>query len=63
MSQEDLILRWLRQRGSITPVQAMDHLYCMRLAARIHDLKNKGHNIQTEEIPGKPYVRYRLKRG
>lgn len=48
MTQSDRILRHLRDYGSITPVDALKEYGCMRLGARIYDLKRQGHDIRTE---------------
>ena len=36
--------------GSITARQALNDCGCMRLASRIHDLRETGHNIHVEII-------------
>lgn len=48
MTQSERILRHLRDYGSITPVEALQEYGCMRLGARIYDLKREGHDIRTE---------------
>ena len=48
MTQCDMILRYMRETGSITPWEAMREFGCMRLGARIWDLKQQGHNIKKE---------------
>ena len=60
MTQNESILNWL-QRGPITPVQAMNAFGCMRLAARIAELRET-HDIETETVktPSARYARYRL---
>ena len=45
MSQADMILDYMVQNGSITPLEALKHIGCMRLAARISDLKKRGEKI------------------
>ena len=63
MSQNEAVLHWLK-REPITPIQALAHLRVMRLAARINDLKNAGHPIQSERIEsesGKHFARYSLR--
>ena len=68
MTQSELILQHLREYGSITPMDSI-HLYgCMRLGARIYDLKQEGYDITVERETainrfGKPvtYARYRLR--
>lgn len=41
MTQTDRVLMYMRDFGSISPLEAMRDLGCMRLAARISDLKKK----------------------
>ena len=48
MTQNEMILTHLRDFGSITPVEAMKEYGCMRLGARIYNLKREGHDIRTE---------------
>ncbi len=45
MSHEAKVLEWL-QTKPITPKDALQ-FGCMRLAARIKDLRDSGHNIHT----------------
>jgi len=62
-SQNQLILNHLTHKGSITPAEALVTYGCMRLAARIGDLKNHGHKIETEiktDQLGGRYARYWL---
>ena len=47
-SQCKLILFYLKEYGKITARDAMQLCGCMRLAARIHDLRKKGILIKTE---------------
>lgn len=47
MTQTDMILRHLQDFGSITALDAMRDYGCMRLGARIWDLKRAGHDIRT----------------
>lgn len=47
MSQSDLILDHLRRQGAITPLVALRAYGCMRLAARIRDLRRAGYRIAT----------------
>ena len=63
MSQSENILSHLQKR-SITPMDAFTLYGCMRLAARIQDLKALGHNIVTtmEKKNGKKFARYTLLR-
>lgn len=47
MTQCEMILDHLQQYGSITPMTALNRYGCMRLGARIYDLKRQGHDIRT----------------
>ena len=61
MSQTDRILTHIK-KGPITPMVALERYGCMRLAARIADLKDRGHKISTEivRLGEKRFARYRL---
>ena len=68
MTQCDKILRHLKDVGSITPVDALKEYGCMRLGARIWDLKRMGHHIDMELETGENrygektrYARYTLR--
>jgi hypothetical protein len=45
MKQTDRILRYMDDFGSISPVEALEQLSIMRLASRIHDLRQRGIRI------------------
>ena len=47
-NQADKILRYLREYGSITPLDALREFGCMRLGARIWDLRQAGHRIRRD---------------
>lgn len=47
-TQCGMILRYLKDCGAITPVDAMREFGCFRLGARVHDLKRRGYNIVNE---------------
>lgn len=49
-SQNEMILDHLKTFGSITPLKALEEYGCMRLSARIADLKSMGYNIRTDMI-------------
>ena len=50
MTQNEKILNYLEIHGSITPLDALELYGCMRLSARIYDLRKAGHNIsETSE--------------
>jgi hypothetical protein len=61
-SQCEQILGHLRLHGSITPLVAFKKYGCMRLGARIWDLKKNGHSITVTNIKknGKHYAKYTL---
>lgn len=42
MTQNEMILDHLRTYGKITPLSALEQYGCMRLAARIADLREQG---------------------
>ena len=69
MTQCERILRHLEDFGSIDPMIAIREYGCMRLASRIADLKDQGHDIVAERTKGKNrygeqtnYCTYRLKK-
>lgn len=63
MSQNDWIITELAKRP-LTPMDALIGCGCLRLAARILELKHKGHKIEKETVTDgqKYFARYRLKR-
>lgn len=67
LTQSDMILAHLRDKGSITPLQALRLYGSLRAGARIYDLRRKGHQIVTAFVPvgrdGRKHVaEYRLVR-
>lgn len=48
-SQNRKVLRWMKERRSITPQDALT-FGCMRLAARIKDLRDGGTDIITDTM-------------
>lgn len=67
MTQTGKVLRHLEQTGSITPLEALEKYGCMRLGARIWDLKRMGYPIKREIVTGKnrcgetvKYARYSM---
>ncbi len=53
MTQNEKILRHLREIGVITPMEAMAQYGIMRLGARIWDLKHQGYPISVKLVHGK----------
>ena len=67
MKQSDIVLRHLKDYGSITQGEALTDYGIMRLASRVNDLRKDGHHIITEVEHGKNryseptrYARYRM---
>lgn len=50
MAQRDRVLEYMRQYGSITPLDAIRDIGCYRLAARINELRGLGHDIDVERL-------------
>ena len=68
MSDKARVLQHLRERGSITPLEALHEFGCMRLGARIWDLRHDGYDIVTDTVVAKDkngermsYARYVLR--
>jgi hypothetical protein len=61
MSQTNEILAYIKKKP-ITPIEALKRFGCLRLAARINDLRDAGHFINTELVVknGKKFARYSL---
>lgn len=49
-TQNERILSYIEEYGSITQLEALNDLGVMRLASRISDLKRKGYNIISENV-------------
>lgn len=47
-SQKHYILNHMRKYGFISPLVALREYGCLRLGARIHDLRDDGYDIITE---------------
>jgi hypothetical protein len=61
-SQTIKILNCLAKGKPITPIDALEKFGCLRLAARISDLRADGHAIVTETVKknGSRYARYSM---
>jgi hypothetical protein len=59
-SQNQEILEALMSGQRLTALDALERHHCFRLAARIHDLRKAGHDIEEETIchNAKRYSRY-----
>lgn len=49
-SQNGQILEWLLEGNKITAYEALTKFGCLRLASRIHDLRERGYDILKEMI-------------
>ena len=47
-TQNERILDYIEQFGSITQIEALRDLGCMRLASRVSDLRRQGYDIVAE---------------
>lgn len=57
------IIAALMKGKAITPIQALNDFGCMRLSARIHDLREEGWPIETKmtkTASGKTVAKYKL---
>lgn len=62
-SQCNRILEHLKKGLALTSLEALRLFGCMRLASRIHDLRDRGNNIIVERTTtksGKRVAQYRL---
>lgn len=61
-SQNEKILKHLLNGNSITPLQALHKFGCLRLSARIHNLRSDGYNINMDIVKknGKHFAKYYL---
>ena len=50
MSQNARILNHLKSGNKLTPLAALRQFGCLRLAARIYDLRNKGWDIMERRV-------------
>ena len=49
-SQESAILEWLRAGNSLTQLDALNRFGCLRLGARVFQLRKDGYNIESEMV-------------
>lgn len=52
-TQDERVIEYIREFGSITQIQALADLGIMRLASRISDLKKQGYSIERKMVEGK----------
>lgn len=63
MTQNDLVLNWLKAHGSIDPMTALNQLGIYRLAPRVLELRQRGHAIEmtmVESASGARHAVYKL---
>jgi biotin operon repressor len=60
MTQAQRILAHLQTGQPLTPLQALSDFGCFRLAARIDELRQDGHAIDTIIEKGKRHATYRM---
>jgi hypothetical protein len=65
MSQHEWILKQLQKGQMITALDALNGCGSMKLATRISELKQSGHNIVTHMVQqnNKKFAKYQLIRG
>lgn len=63
MNQDKMILNHLKSGKSLTALEALRLFNCLRLAARIEEIKEQGYPVKTEIVSanGKRYAKYILK--
>lgn len=52
MTQQEEILKYLKEHGSITRLQAACALHIFELSSRIGELTKKGYNITSTRVSG-----------
>ena len=65
MTQSEMILAALESGRRLTPLDALREFGCLRLGARVWDMRRDGHNVQREMVmisTGKRVARYWLPR-
>ena len=59
-TQCEHLMQYLKDYASITPLEALTAFGCMRLGARVSDMREQGYDIRTEINAGhKKYAIYR----
>lgn len=48
--QAHAVFEALKRRGTLTPMEALRDLSCMRLAARVHEIREAGHRIGARKV-------------
>ena len=67
MTQTEKIIEYIQENGSITPLDALKEIGCMRLASRMCDIKKMGYAVnkkmETATNRNGERVMYRKKSG
>ena len=53
MTQKEMVLNYIADFGSITPMQAFSDLGITKLATRISEMRKKGMEFKIEQVTGK----------
>jgi Helix-turn-helix domain len=61
LSQQAMILNALKAGETITPLDALHKFGCMRISARVYDLRHKGFLIENIGTDDGQYACYKLK--
>lgn len=65
MTQNSLILKHLQENGKINPLESLNLYGCFRLGARIYNLREEGHLIETVRkkngVKGNTFAEYHYK--
>lgn len=59
-TQKDVVLKHLKQWGTINCLEAITQYRILRLAAVIHDLRNCGYDIKSVGLEGDRFVEYQM---
>ena len=49
-TQCDAILAYLKTGRAVTPLMALERFQSLRLAARVKELRDRGHQIKTRQV-------------
>lgn len=63
-AQTEQILKHLKKGKTITPLTALRKFGCLRLSARIYDLRKQGHPVEMNlaSYDGKNFAEYSLRK-
>ena len=59
-TQCEMTLEYMERYGSVTPLEALQAYGCLRLGARICDLRTAGYQIKTDQAADAMYAIYSL---